>query len=861
MKNQSSFKKPLLLFIIILSSFYTLKAQNWNEIIKATASDAAAGDNLGVSVSISGNKAIVGAGFNDDNGTSSGAAYIFELVGNTWSETAKITASDAATADFFGFAVSISGNKAIVGAAQNDDNGTSSGSAYIFELVGGTWSETTKITASDAATSDGFGVSVSISGNKAIVGAAQNDDNGSNSGSAYIFELVGGTWSETAKITASDAAASDGFGYSVSISGNKATVGALGNSDNGFGSGSAYIFELVVGTWSETTKITASDATTGDGFGYSISISGNKAIVGAHQNDDNGTSSGSAYIFELVAGTWSETTKITASDAASDDFFGYSVSISGNKAVAGARQNDDNGSNSGSAYIFELIAGTWSETEKITASDAATNDIFGSSVSISGNQAIVGAARNDDNGSNSGSIYIFEPCITSGTETVSTCNSYVFNGITYTSNNNTATDTLTNAAGCDSIITLNLTINNNTGTETVSACNSYVFNGITYTTNNNTVTDTLINAAGCDSIVTLNLTINNNTGIETASVCDSYVFNGITYTTNNNTAKDTLTNAAGCDSIVTLNLTITNSSTGTETVSACDNYLFNSITYTSNNNTAKDTLTNAAGCDSIVTLNLTITNSSTGTETVSTCNSYVFNGITYTSNNNTAKDTLTNAAGCDSIITLNLTINNNTGTETVSACNSYVFNGITYTTNNNTATETLTNAAGCDSIVTLNLTINNLNALIVNVSNDTLTTANQIGATYQWIDCSDSSIIVGATDSTYIATANGDYAIVVTIGLCVDTSTCSNVNITGLNSYQNVINKQQLYPNPTKSHVTIANFNSSISTITIIDITGKIIESFQPKTAIIDLSNYDKGIYFVRIQNSENTITERVIKQ
>ena len=314
------------------------------------------------------------------------------------------------------------------------------------------------------------------------------------------------------------------------------------------------------------------------------------------------------------------------------------------------------------------------------------------------------------------------------TDTQSACGSYKWiNGTTYTASNNTATHKLTGAAknGCDSIVTLNLTIKNIAyGTDTKVACNSYTWiNGTTYTASNNTATHTLTGAAknGCDSIVTLNLTINNIvTGIDTKIACDSYTWiNGVTYTASNNTATHTLIGAAknGCDSVVTLNLTINNTKYSTDTHVACDSYTWiNGVTYTASNNTATHTLTGAAknGCDSIVTLNLTINNTKYITDTKVACNSYTWiNGVTYTASNNTDKHIIPNgsAAGCDSIITLNLTISYTAyGIDTKTACDSYTWiNGVTYTSSNNTDTHTIPNGskAGCDSIVTLNLKLSN----------------------------------------------------------------------------------------------------------------------------------------------------------
>jgi len=383
------------------------------EIVKLIASDAAGSDTLDhISVSISGDKAIVGAFANDDAGSMSGSAYIFERdSGGSWSEVAKLLASDAASGDNFGFSVSISGDKAIVGAFNNDDAGNRSGSAYIFERdSGGSWSEVAKLLASDAGDSADFGGSVSISGDRAIVGARFGEGASTRAGSAYIFERdSGGIWNEVAKLTASDGQIFDGFGDSVSISGDRAIVGADDDDDVviGQGTGSAYIFERDSGgIWSEVAKLTASDIAAGDNFGDSVSISGDRAIVGAFANDDAGSMSGSAYIFERDSGgSWSEVAKLLASDAVASDDFGFSVSISGDRAIVGA---DRVAISAGAAYIFERdLSGIWNEVAKLSASDAASADHFGFSVSTSGDRVLIGAWGDDDAGFDSGSAYVF----------------------------------------------------------------------------------------------------------------------------------------------------------------------------------------------------------------------------------------------------------------------------------------------------------------------------------------------------------------------------------------------------------------------------------------------------------------------
>jgi len=414
---------PVLASILILGLLgfsQDAYAPPFDEIAKITASDAVASDQFGTSVSISGDTAIVGAPGDDDAGAQSGSAYIFVRSGATWTQEAKLTASDAAADDVFGWSVSISGDTAIVSAIFDDDGGSSSGSAYVFVKPGGGWvdsTQTAKLTASDAAANDRFGESVSISGDTIIVGAVQDDDGGSESGSAYVFVKPGGGWADstqTAKLTASDAAAGDSFGQSVSISGDTAIVGAFGV---GPFTGSAYVFVKPGGGWADSTqtaKLTASDAAPSDSFSQSVSISGDTAIVGAQGDDDGGSASGSAYLFVKPGGGWvdsTQTAKLTASDAAVLDQFGTSVSISGDTAIVGAGDDDDGGSESGSAYVFVKPGGGWADstqTAKLTASDAAPGDLFGRAVSISGGIAIVGATENDDDGLSSGSAYLFE---------------------------------------------------------------------------------------------------------------------------------------------------------------------------------------------------------------------------------------------------------------------------------------------------------------------------------------------------------------------------------------------------------------------------------------------------------------------
>lgn len=448
------------------------------------------------------------------------------------------------------------------------------------------------------------------------------------------------------------------------------------------------------------------------------------------------------------------------------------------------------------------------------------------------------------------------------TDTIVACDSYTWiDGNTYTSSNNTATDTLINAAGCDSIITLDLIIlNSSSSIDSVTSCDSYTWiDGNTYTTSNNTATDTFSNAAGCDSVVTLNLTILQSTSFtDSVFACDSYTWiDGNTYTASNNTATFTLPNAAGCDSVVTLNLTIGQSTTGTDVITACDSFTWiDGNTYTQSNSTATDTLTNVAGCDSVVTLNLTVNSSSTGSQTEVVCDSYTWpaNAQTYTTSGSYTT-TLTNTAGCDSVVTLNLTINSsNTGSQTEAACDSYTWpvNAQTYTTSGSYTT-ILTNAAGCDSTITLDLTINETPDNTITLSGVNLT-SNAVGADYQWFVCTDSLVgIPGETEQIFIASVNGAYAVEVILNGCSDTSACVNVTSVGV-AAELYDNELTIFPNPTTGTFEVA-FSAIQPSFEVMvqSLTGQIIErkTFHDVDRTPMPAEYPSGIYLLNVRDAE----------
>jgi hypothetical protein len=371
-----------------------------NEVAKLLASDAAGMDVFGRSVAINGDTAVVGA---FEKGRRFGAAYVFTRSGGVWNEQQKLTASDGTDGDAFGISVAVDGDTAVICATGDDDKGSSSGSAYVFTRSGGVWTEQAKLTASDGARDDVFGVSVSVDGNTVLIGAYLDDDLGTQSGSVYAYTRSGGVWNEQQKLTASGGGNYDGFGFSLAVDGDTAVIG----NRKLYGTGSAYVFTRSGGVWNEQQKLTASDGTDGDVFGISVAVDGDAAVIGAHLDDDNGSGSGSAYVFTRSGGVWTEQAKLTASDGAGAYLFGGSVAIDENTVLIGASEGGG-GLGSGKAYVFTRSAGGWSETLKLLASDGQSGDWLGKAVGLSDSTAIISAEFHDFAGlTNAGAAYVF----------------------------------------------------------------------------------------------------------------------------------------------------------------------------------------------------------------------------------------------------------------------------------------------------------------------------------------------------------------------------------------------------------------------------------------------------------------------
>lgn len=369
------------------------------EDLKLVPNDGTASNAFGQATAIDGGIVAIGAPGDDDNGIGSGSAYLFDAA--TGTQLNKLLPLDGAAGDGFGYSIAIANGMVVVGARNDDDHGSNSGSAYLFSATTG--AQLAKLVPIDGAAGDEFGFAVALEGTVVAIGASRDDDNGVDSGSVYLFDTLSG--GQITKLLPNDGAAGHNFGESVDMDNGILATGAHGT---GLLSGSAYLFD--VSTGSQLVKLVPLDTHANMFFGTTIGIDDGVVVVGAWADSIFFDHSGSAYLFDVSSG--SQLAKLIPSDGHDRDHFGFAVAIDNGTVAIGAEQDGDSGFNGGSAYLYDAADG--SLTTKVLASDGDTFDVFGSAIAIENGVVTIGAPGDDDNGASSGSAYLVKTAGRSG---------------------------------------------------------------------------------------------------------------------------------------------------------------------------------------------------------------------------------------------------------------------------------------------------------------------------------------------------------------------------------------------------------------------------------------------------------------
>ena len=313
--------------------------------------------------------------------------------------------------DSFGNAIAADAERVIIGSYRDDDNGSNSGAAYIYRRGPSGWEFEAKLVADDGEANDSFGISVGISGDHALVGAFWDDDNGTNAGAAYMFRYDGQQWVPQIKLLAADGAADDNFGVAVAIQGNTAVVGAQRDDDRGVDAGAVYVFMPEGDSWTQRYKLLPDENSSGDYFGAAVDIAADCLVIGAARDNQNGSQAGAVYVFERTRDEWSRDAKIVADDGSAYDEFGLAVACHGALLAVGAAQDDDLGSNSGATYLYRRVADVWVPVQKLLAADGSAGDRFGTALAVRDaevSSVLISAPRHDEAGTDAGAAYLFQ---------------------------------------------------------------------------------------------------------------------------------------------------------------------------------------------------------------------------------------------------------------------------------------------------------------------------------------------------------------------------------------------------------------------------------------------------------------------
>ena len=366
-------------------------------------------DLFGEALALSDNTLVVGCPY--DGPSDVGSAWVFERSGKTWTQQAILQAPSPGADDRFGLRVAIDGDRLVVGAPLDDTTvGGNAGSVHVFDRMGGAWALSGTLTAElagqpDDAAGDQFGIALAIDGDTLLVGSRFDDDGATDAGSVYVFVRSGGSWIVQAKLNGTPQPGAL-FGDAVDLDGNRAVVGARYENIPAGDQGAAYVFERNGGSWSQVAQLVDPSGSGGDEFGFSVAVSGDRVLVGARYKDGP-SNAGAALTFTPFGGVWGFEQELRPETPVAGDEFGVSVDLEGDRALVGAWQQDTAGPNSGAAYVFERQGGTWLERERLIGCDQRGADDAGLDVALAGATAVVGARKHENAGSDHGVAYVF----------------------------------------------------------------------------------------------------------------------------------------------------------------------------------------------------------------------------------------------------------------------------------------------------------------------------------------------------------------------------------------------------------------------------------------------------------------------
>jgi hypothetical protein len=403
-------RKTLTLFLVTTALLLVFSRQGATvtdapAIVELLSPDSAGAERFGESLSLFSNTLVIGAPGGDRNGTGNGAVYVFTRSGASWLQQAMLTAEEGAAGDGFGISVSVSGDTIVIGAPYDDEKGDDSGAVYVFVRSGSSWRRQAKITADDGAAGDGFGLAAALDGDTLIVGAPFAD----GKGSAYTFLRSAGSWEQQAKLPAyGGGATGDRFGCSVAIGYDTILVGADGDDTKTTDGGAVHVYTPYGSGWRYQTKLSAAESSAGDRFGWSVAVGRDVALIGTNRTQGEGPArSGAANVFIRTGSTWLEKQRFKGDNQGTDDGFGFDVAIHDNFFFVGAPREVVNGIASGAGYLFSRSESEiWPLRAKYLLPDGTNGDLYGARTAIFGDTAVAGAP-----GRNRGAAYAsMYPC-------------------------------------------------------------------------------------------------------------------------------------------------------------------------------------------------------------------------------------------------------------------------------------------------------------------------------------------------------------------------------------------------------------------------------------------------------------------